>query len=138
MNRVFVAGVVVLVAGLLSGCGQDLDADPSESQQVSSAITGLNDAAGQDEAFLSMFVDGAAPAERGPYATVAYEVVGEPSVSGDEATVDVKIIPGVMNSMGGDKPAKKDASEADIQPSTQSWTLQKVGGTWKLKDAPIQ
>lgn len=135
MFQKFIAGMLVLAAGLPFGCGQDLDADPSESQQVASVITGLNDAAGQDEAFQAIFVDGAAPAEREPYATVAYEVVGEPTVSGEEATVDVKIIPGVMNSMGGDRPAKQDAS---LELSTQTWTLQKVGGTWKLKDAPIQ
>ncbi|QDU40333.1 hypothetical protein Mal4_46890 [Maioricimonas rarisocia] len=137
MNRVLIACALIVTGGIVAGCGQDLDADLSESQEINAAIAGLNDAAGQDEAFASVFVDGATPGERAPYASVAYEVAGEPSVSGDEATVDVKIIPGMVNSMAGDKP-QKGSSDAALQASTQTWTLQKVGGTWKLKDAPIQ
>jgi hypothetical protein len=69
------------------------------------------------------FAQGAAPpaAEQSKYAKYSYRAEGDPTVSGDTATVKVKL-----------RDAKSD-NEAGIV----EWTFVNEGGQWKIKSAPL-
>lgn len=116
---------------LLPGCGSG-DGELTDEQQITALVSGLNDATGDQEAFAERFVSGSAPEDFEPYQSAAF-TPSSPSISGDEATVPVKVRTGIVDSSQGDgAKAKSKAETFEV-----TWTLQKVSGDWKLKDAPI-
>jgi hypothetical protein len=136
MGRVRCGGCavgLVAVALALTGCGGSSKVDP-DVQNVGSQVTGLGDLAGMPEQFALAFVPGAAPKDAAAYGDYGYEVVGPATINGDTATVEVKIFGGVHSPADGDA-AKKASASGEF---TKTWTLQKVGEEWKIKDAPLQ
>ncbi len=118
----------------LLGCGSGEGAQATVEQNVNAQIEGLGDAAGSEEMFSEAFVAGEAPKNRDDYASRGYEVVGDANISGDTATVPVKIFGGVFASQAGDR-AKESPTSPEVE---TTWTLQKVDGAWKIKDAPLE
>ncbi|TWT60168.1 hypothetical protein [Rubinisphaera italica] len=118
------------------GCGSNYRDSLSASQEVNATIAALGDAAMEDSSFASVFVAGTSPANRKDYATCNYEVVGEPSISGDEATAEVQVTTGVSDGSNSDKPAKVDSGKQETRNVT--WSLSKEGDEWKIKDAPLE
>lgn len=119
--------------GLL-GCGSGGAAQATVEQNAYAQITGLGDAAGSQEMFADAFVDGAAPKNRKDYASRGFEVTGDATISGDTASVPVKIFGGVFSSDSGDH-GKESATIAEVE---TTWTLQKSDTGWKIKDAPLE
>ena len=103
-----------------------------EPSQAVAVLSGVNDAAGDEETFKSIFVGGSAPEDREKYFSSQIEVIGTPEISGNEAAVKVKISQGAAQSEGGDGPKTAEVNEGEV-----TWTLQKEGETWKIKDAPL-
>jgi len=125
---------IVLGLFLLSGCGGDpVKPGTEEHQQVAAVIAGVNDAAGDEETFQSIFVSGSAPAEQSKYYSAKIEVVGQPQVSGDTATAQVKISQGASESEGrGGEPEATKVGSGEV-----TWTLKKEGDAWKIEKAPL-
>ena len=123
-----------LTFGSLIGCGSSGPAQVTETQIIYATIESLGDAAVDEKMFKSAFVDGAAPDNRKDYGSHGYQVVGEPTVDGDTATVPVKIFGGVYESGARDSSSSKPTEAAE---SEQVWTIQKSGDEWKIKDAPL-
>lgn len=118
---------------LLSGCGDAPTPGQEEDQQVATVVSGVNDAAGDEETFKSLFVSGNAPEDRSKYFSSAIEVVGTPEVTGDTAKAVVKISQGSSESEGKNSdPKAKDVGSGEV-----TWTLKKEGETWKIQDAPL-
>jgi len=126
-----------LMVFALVGCGGGGEGalQPTEEEEVYANIMGLGDASGDAAMFQTAFVSGAVPENRKDYGQYAYVIDGEAEISGDEATVPVKIIGGVISSQSGGKAAKKNASEQSETKMT--WKLQREGKEWKLKEAPL-
>lgn len=124
---------LAVLSAAVAGCGGTSAVDP-DVQDVSGLVTGLGDLAGMPEVFAESFVAGAAPKNTQPYGDYGYEVVSPVKVSGDVATVDVRIFGGVMSPSEGDK-AKKPSLAGE---STKTWTLRRVDEAWKIEDAPLQ
>lgn len=115
------------------GCGGGSDApDSEEPQKVAAVVSGLNDAAGSDETFSSVFVGGQAPEDRDKYYSTSIEIIGIPEVSGDTATAVIKISQGNAESEGNSDTKATDVSNGEV-----TWSLKKEGGEWKIQDAPL-
>jgi len=118
------------------GCGSNHRDSLSESQVVNATVAALGDAAMSEESFASVFASGAAPSSREAYATCNYEVIGTPSISGEDATADVQVTTGFVDGSQGDNAARKSGGERETRNVT--WTLTKEGTEWKIKDAPLE
>lgn len=116
------------------GCGSNHRDSLSETQVVNATIAALGDAAMSEESFSSVFASGSAPSTREDYATCNYEVIGDPSISGAEATAEVQVTTGFADSSQGDRAKGSDNKEV----RKVTWTLAKEGEEWKIKDAPLQ
>tara|TARA_A100001391_G_scaffold131922_1_gene91131 strand:- start:1349 stop:1657 length:309 start_codon:yes stop_codon:yes gene_type:complete len=101
---------------------------------VFASVEGLGDLAGDDQMFASAFVTGAVPDDRKAYGTRGYQVTGEATYDGDTVTVPVKIFGGVHATSSGESRSSRASNVAETE---QTWTLQRVDGQWKLKDAPL-
>lgn len=117
----------------LTGCGAAPAAQSTLEQDAYASIQGLGDAAGSEAMFAEAFVPGAAPKNRKAYAACGFEVVGEPQIQDDTATLDVKIFGGVHASGGSDS----SRSTSQAKQSQQTWTLKRVGEEWKIETAPL-
>ncbi len=117
----------------LTGCGAGPAAESTLEQDAYASILGLGDAAGSEAMFAEAFVPGAAPKNRKDYAACGFEVVGEPQIQADTATLDVKIFGGVHASGGSDS----SRSTSKAKDSQQTWTLKRVGEEWKIESAPL-
>ncbi|WP_153558579.1 hypothetical protein [Roseimaritima sediminicola] len=131
-----VSGLLVVsipLLGMVLGCGGGSAAVSTLEQDAYAQVEGLGDAAGDPAMFEDAFVSGAAPENRDDYAARGFQVVGDPAIDGEVATLQVEIFGGVHETGGGDR-AKEGQ---DTGPVEQTWTLQRVGDTWKIKDAPL-
>lgn len=128
-------GVLALgICGLLGCGGSGAGLQATDEQNLYAQIEGLGDAAGSDEMFSSAFVEGATPKNRSDYASRGYQIMEKATIEGDTASVPVKIFGGVYASDAGDR-----ASESATIPEVETtWTLQKSGDTWKIKEAPLE
>lgn len=127
--------ILCLVPCLLAGCGGGGVPKPTVEENVYAHVVGLGDASGSEDMFQAAFVSGAAPKNRKDYSKYAFVVDGTAEISGDEATVPVKIIGGVMSSQEGDSAAKEKAG--DKSETQMTWKLQREGEEWKIKEAPL-
>ncbi|KAA0143172.1 hypothetical protein [Gimesia chilikensis] len=127
--------MIILSASMLVGCGGDGDTQTTVEQDVLAQVAGLGDSSADEQMFQAAFVAGAAPENRKDYGKYAYMIDGQAEISGDEATVPVKIIGGIVSSQEGDSAARKKAGEKTETKMT--WKLQREGNEWKLKDAPL-
>ncbi|TWU20570.1 hypothetical protein Pla52o_44480 [Novipirellula galeiformis] len=118
----------------LVGCGGSATVKLTEEQNAFASVEGLGDLAGDDAMFASAFVAGAAPENRKDYGERGYQVAGVPTFDGDSVTVPVKIFGGVYSTSSRDGRRSKASSVTETE---QLWTLQRVDGHWKLKDAPL-
>jgi len=116
---------------LLTGCGETAPGK-DEGTLVEAVVRSVNDAAGSDEMFREIFVGGTAPAEREKYFSSIIQVVGTPEISGNEAKVNVEISQGAAAEEGRGAKKSEEIAEGQV-----TWTLQKQGEVWKLKDAPM-
>ncbi|MFG0262812.1 MAG: hypothetical protein ACF788_10520 [Novipirellula sp. JB048] len=119
----------------LVGCGDAGPVKPSEEQNAFASVEGLGDVASDEAMFADAFVAGAAPENRSDYAQRGYQVSGEPTFEGDNATVPVKIFGGVHTTSSQDGGRSQPSSATETE---QVWTLQRVDGQWKIKDAPLR
>ncbi len=104
------------------GCGSGIGT-PAETQddQVAQVIREFQGKTGNPTWFAGAFVKGAAPeAQRNRYTKHTF-APGKVSITGDTATIKVKVI---------DEAANKVLSEVE-------WTCVKEGGQWKIKAAPL-
>lgn len=131
--KIWAFGLMVFA---LVGCGGGEGAlQPTEEEEVYANIMGLGDASGDAAMFQTAFVSGAVPENRKDYGKYAYVIDGEAEIDGDQATVPVKVIGGIVSSQEGDSAAKKKAGEKTETKMT--WKLQREGKEWKLKEAPL-
>lgn len=114
--------VLAMLLALGFGCSSP-PIDETDTGQVKNAVYDMADAASDPDRFETLFVDGAAPddATRQKYAGLSYNPIGEPTISGDEATITVEFI-------------REDETPVGTQ---QEWKVKKVGDTWKLSEAPL-
>ncbi len=129
--RVFVAVLGLITTGFCGCGGRDVPV-LDETQVVEAVVTAIGDAAGDEAAFKAMFVDGAAPEDRQAYFSAAISMVGPPTIEGDTATATVKVPQGNAESEGSGGTKSTKVADGEV-----TWTLQKVSGEWKLKDAPL-
>lgn len=128
--------MICLLVCVVAGCGGgEASQQPSVEQNVFAPITGLGDASGDEAMFQAVFVSGSVPENRTDYGKYAYVVDGTAAISGDEATVPVKIIGGIVSSQEGDSTDQKKAT--DKSETKMTWKLQREGEEWKLKEAPL-
>jgi hypothetical protein len=121
-----------LTASLVCGCGGRDVPTLNETQFVEAVVTSVGDAAGDEAAFKSIFVDGSAPENRAQYFSAAITLVGEAVVDGDNATATVKVAQGNAESEGAEAVKSEEVADGEV-----TWKLQKVAGEWKLQDAPL-
>lgn len=122
--------LALFAVGFLSaaGCGGSVAQPPSYGSDDGKAIAVLVDQVNEFKStashFEKLFAPGAAPkgAAGKKYATLSYDVSGNPTVSGATATARVK-----MRKEMGDG---GDAGE-------QEWSFVKDGDKWKIKSAPL-
>jgi hypothetical protein len=93
---------------------------------------GVNDAAGDEEAFGRLFASGTSPENRTAYYSIAIELVEPPTVEGDTASAKVSISQGAAESEGRGGTKNEEVGSGEV-----TWTLKNVGGEWKLQDAPL-
>ena len=118
---------------LAAGCGGETAMPGSEpAEKVAAVVTSLNDAAGDETAFSTFFVDGNAPEDRSSYYSAAIELIGVPEVNGDDATAMVRISKSAIEAEGQGALKTEEVGDGEV-----TWTLTKVGEEWKLKDAPL-
>lgn len=128
-----VCAIALLILSVsFSGCGGATEAGSSESDKVVAAVMCLNDRAMDEGDFKTAFVDGAAPKNRADYFSSAIEVVSAPSLSGNEATISVKVSQGNSSSEGG-----KGLKATKIGNGEVTWKLKKEESGWKLTEAPL-
>ncbi|QDT19661.1 hypothetical protein [Gimesia chilikensis] len=127
--------VLCLLICMTCGCGGSDAPQTTVEQDVFAEVTGLGDTYADEKMFQDAFVSGAAPQNREDYGKYAYVIDGEAEIDGDQATVPVKIIGGIVSSQEGDSAAKKKAGEKTETKMT--WKLQREGEEWKLKEAPL-
>ncbi|MBN2473181.1 MAG: hypothetical protein JXB62_01135 [Pirellulales bacterium] len=137
-GRLFLVGPVA-VLGLLAafaGCGGKA-VDPTSVVQpeaallkglVSNVSGALRDGGARAE---GLFTEGAAPtgADLAKYITpVVFSLEGEPEISGDSATLTVKMW----------KPSENpNAVDEYTEVGQTKWNAVKVDGKWRLKDVPL-
>lgn len=120
-----------MLVALVSGCGNEIPGS-DEVSQVAAVVTSVNDAAGSETMFQEMFVGGSAPEGREKYFSAIIKLEGTPDISGEEATVNVKISQGASSQEG-----RGGMESEEVASGAVTWTLQKQGETWKIKDAPL-
>lgn len=130
-NRVGLASLLLLV--FATGCGSKA-IKPTDEQNAFASVEGLGDMAGDDDTFASAFISGAVPDDRIEYGKRGYQVNGDATFDGDQATVPVRIFGGVHATSSRDTRNSRASTVAETE---QTWTLQRVDGQWKLKDAPL-
>lgn len=114
------------------GCGGSNEPVVDETTEIDAIVTSVNDAAGSEQTFKEIFVGGNAPEERNKYFSAIIEPVGTPEVSGNEATQKIKISQGAAEEEGRGAEESEEIASGEV-----TWTLQKAGEIWKLKDAPL-
>src|SRR5262245_34027516 len=85
----FLVGVLPL---LLVGCGPAKESE--DAAAIRHAVSSLVDAAGSEAKFKDLFASGATvpqDKERLRYKNLTFQLVSEPSVSGDSATAKVRV-----------------------------------------------
>ena len=117
---------VLLGAALttLAGCASSQDAAPaSEQTTIVQVVKSFNGAKNNAKFAADWFAQGAAPAaaELRSYARYDCKVAEKPTVSGDTATVPIKVL--------------KINTEEEV--GRVEWTLVKENGQWRLKSAPL-
>jgi len=131
MRRIIPLTFFIICPILITGCGSDIPGS-DEATQVAAVVTSVNDAAGSETMFKEIFVGGTAPEGREQYFSAIIEINGTPDINGEEATVKVNISQGASEEEG------RGAMENEkITSGAVTWTLQKQGETWKIKDAPL-
>jgi len=129
-GRLAVVATICALAGV--GCGGSSTVDP-DTTAVVAQLAGLGDLAGMPDRFGELFVAGKVPDDPAAYGEFGYEAAGPVEISGDTATVPVRIFGGVLSPAEGDK-AKKQSKATE---GTATWTFQRVGDEWKIVDAPL-
>lgn len=132
MSPPLAALLLGLTISVVCGCGGRDVPTLNETQVVEAVVTSVGDAAGDEAAFQSIFVDGSAPENRAQYFSAAISLVGEPVVDGDSATATVKVAQGSSESEGAGAIKSEEVADGEV-----TWKLQKVAGEWKLQDAPL-
>lgn len=127
-----IAGLSLLMTYV--GCGSSGPIKPTDEQNAFASVEGLGDLTADDQMFAAAFVAGAAPDNRKDYSQRGYQVNGEPTVAGDQLSVPVKIFGVAHATESADSSRSKPSTVAETE---QVWTLQRVDGQWKLKDAPL-
>ncbi|MFI4852857.1 MAG: hypothetical protein ACIAZJ_27405 [Gimesia chilikensis] len=127
--------VLCLLICITCGCGGSDVPQTTVEQDVFAEVVGLGDSCADEKMFQDAFVSGAVPENRKDYGKYAYVIDGEAEIDGDQATVPVKVIGGIVSSQEGDSAAKKKAGEKTETKMT--WKLQREGKEWKLKEAPL-
>ncbi len=117
----------------IAGCGSSV-VKPTEEQNVFASVEGLGDIAADEQMFANAFVPGAVPDDREQYGVRGYQVNGEASYDGDQVSVPVKIFGGVHSTSSSDSRRSRASTVAETE---QIWTLQRVDGVWKIKNAPL-
>lgn len=117
---------------ILAGCGKATEGKLTETDEVVASVACLNDLAMDEKSFQGAFVAGTAPKNRAAYFSSAIEVTGSPVISGDGATVTVKISQGNSSTEG-----VKNIKVAKIGSGEVTWKLKKEENSWKIQDAPL-
>lgn len=124
MTRILRIPTAVLALAVLPGCSSgSKEAAPMTDQiQVTQFIASFNGAKENPKYAPEWFAQGAVPptAELRKLAKYTCKVDGKPTISGDTATVKIKLL---------------DAKEQEV--GQVEWTLVREGGNWKLKSAPL-
>ncbi|QDV49632.1 hypothetical protein [Gimesia fumaroli] len=124
--------ILCLVSCVLAGCGGGGVPEPTVEEHVYAHVVGLGDASGSEKMFQSAFVTGAVPQNRKDYGKYVYVIDGTAEIDGDEATVPVKIIAGMVVSPKGAQGKTAEQTETKM-----TWKLKREGEEWKIKEAPL-
>lgn len=127
----WLSGVLALaVLGLTVGCGggggttQDPGQGMTDDQKAVEQLVGsVSDLAGSLDRVRALFTKDAAPSKAlaDKYKDHMFQIEGDINVAGDNATMTVKAI----------------GFGENASPKQNTWKAQKVGGEWKLSDAPL-
>jgi hypothetical protein len=109
----------------LAGCsssGRDA-AELTDATLIPQILRSFSGSASDPRNLPTWFAQGATPpaAEQRKYGKYTYRAEGKPAVTGDTATVQVKL-----------RDAKSDQEAGIVE-----WTFVKEGGNWKIKSAPL-
>jgi hypothetical protein len=115
-----------LLAALLAGCGgPDMSSryGGEDGKKIADLVGDFDDLVGKPKQLEAAFVAGAAPkgAALKKYLGVQLTLVGTPKVAGDTGKATIAF----ERSASGEKLGEK------------TWEFAKVGGEWKIKDAPM-
>ncbi len=113
--------LALAVSCCVTGCGAG-ENGPSEKEKIYEVVSGLADAAGEEDTFVALFDDeGAAPRDRrNDFARFSYQTVSI-AIEGNTATAEVQIIQPLDDSVI----------------ATVPWKLKKQGETWRLLEASL-
>jgi hypothetical protein len=113
-----------LLLPLAVGCGTppgDTPLGADEAGKIALRVSMVNDDKSTPNTLSRHFAKGAVPKDLKKFPKFTYDTPEKPTVTGDTATVKVKM----TAELGGKE-----------QPD-QTWTLVKEGDEWKIKDAPL-
>lgn len=123
MRLPLLAGLAALALSA-AGCGST-PAGPAhggaDGRKIAELVSLFNDDKSTWGTAKRHFVADFKPADPRKYAQFAFEVKGDPQVSGDTATATV----GFTSERKGEEVGE------------QQWTFAQVGGEWKIKTAPL-
>jgi hypothetical protein len=128
MRDRFFSFVLILLSGVVVGCSSTPPTGPTygseDGRKISVLVSELNDVKSLPDRYKKLFATGVtlSPADRKKLDTIAYEVKGSPTVTGDTATATIAM-------------RSESASSADL--GTKEWTFAKEGDQWKIKTAPL-
>jgi hypothetical protein len=122
------AGALLVLAGIVAlGCDRPVARDPEIPPDVLilrpiGDVDDRSSSPGELDLMKKVFVPGSEPSEKDLQRYPAYRYEGKQiSQSGDSATVTVVLTD-----------AKTGSPAGEVQ-----WSLTKVNGTWRIKDAPL-
>jgi hypothetical protein len=131
MSRRAVFSCALLSLLVIAGCGGGGDGELTDEQKVVSVVSGFGDAASNPDSLKAVFVSSSVDPEE--YKNLSIQPVSEPDIDGDTATIKVKVTTGMVDSSQGDS-----VTAPEHKTFEKEWSLQKVDGEWKLKDAPVK
>jgi hypothetical protein len=108
----------------LAGCGASKPVDPdeySESDRIGLTLTNLEDARNSPARLAEYFAAGSALPSRDRLGKLSLRMKGPAEVIGDSATAVIEL----------------DNEEDGGKVGEVTWSFVKVGGHWKVKEAPL-
>jgi hypothetical protein len=117
-------GMVLFTTAMVFGCGSPPPAEPlnmggEDGSAIATIIEDFNDAITSQKKLSALFASGAKQPEMSKLTGLSFSIVGKPTVTGGSAKAQVLI-----------EKAGQKVAEA-------TWSFEKAGDKWKIKEAPL-